>query len=1235
MKQLITGLSLLMMALGASAQTDGAGVSSLDFEAGGITYTILDQEGRTCQTKSGSSHYSYEDRKLIVEYGNTVTGDVVIPAAVERNNGGVSETYLVVGIGDYAFNNASSISIPQSVTKIGTAAFSTNTKLTKVDMGNAVTTIGTNAFAECTSLTSINLSSSLTAISKHMFSGCSNLTEITIPESVTQIDEYAFSYCRVLKSVTLPNSVVTLGSYAFTGCTSLSEVNLSENLTSLPAYAFYMNISLKSITLPASLSSIGDAAFLNCNNLKDVTCYEHSLPAVSQNSFGDAAYSGKLTIYKSMQKAFMSSPIWKNFQNIEFIPVAAEFISLNKPTLSISVGMGGQLEAVISPADATEQVVWSVVDVNPENAISVSETGRVAAQRMGTGRVKATCGTVSAYCNVTVTNNPKESVTISPIGRDVYVGDEVLMSAVVIPTTITGPITWSTSNPEVATIDETTGLLRAVSPGGALITAQCEGMSGKLSVTVLPIPASSVTLNMTELTLKAGMSQAITATVAPANTTYPDVTWETSDPNVATVSGGVITANGVGSCVIRAMCGDAMANCVVTVEETLPETVILSSSALSMKPGQNSQLTATVLPVTTTDATVIWISNNPEVVTVSADGTVTAIGVGSTTITATCGNVSSSCFVTVEPITASEVVLNYTALSLLVNQSQQLTAMVADDVTDKTINWISSDPNVATVTDGLVVAKGVGVASIVATCGEAVANCIVVVNPIPVESLTINSSINTINVGNTLTLDLTINPEDATDPKISWASSNAAVASVVNGIVSAYAPGSVTITASCGSVSASYNLTVLQPATSLTLNYETLTLELGDMEDIIATVLPSNTTDQVFWSVLPNNVATVNEQGIVQATRVGETTVTAYCGSLTASCKVIVTPVYPTKVTLNTKAATLNVSESLKLTASVEPDNVTNGTVNWRSSDIKVATVDSQGNVKAIAPGKATITATCVDMEATCEITVVAPDPKTLVMSYAEVNLHATETFKLSATVGGETGNYNFNWNSSNTKVATVDQTGLVTAVEPGTATITVSYEGMSATCNVTVTKTLATIVILDPTSLSMRTGELASLNATVYPNYTTDKTLTWVSDNEAVATVDENGIVNAVAEGYAVITVYCGNVFAQCNVTVENPQNDQPGGDNPGEDNPGGDNPGEDNPGGDNPGSGGEDNPGGDNPGEGDNGVEAIVDDAVTYNVFNLNGFKVMTTTNRDDLQKLEKGLYIINGKKVYINKF
>ena len=179
----------------------------------------------------------------------------------------------VTSIGDYAFynfSNLSSITIPNSVTSIGKYAFSDCSNLTSIKISNSVTSIGDSAFYSCSNLTSTTIPNSVTSIGNSAFEECSNLTSITIPNSVTSIGNSAFEECSSLISITIPDSVSSIGDSAFYNCSSLTSITIPDGVISIGDDAFEGCSSLTSATISSSVTSIGDCAFGDCSSLTSI-----------------------------------------------------------------------------------------------------------------------------------------------------------------------------------------------------------------------------------------------------------------------------------------------------------------------------------------------------------------------------------------------------------------------------------------------------------------------------------------------------------------------------------------------------------------------------------------------------------------------------------------------------------------------------------------------------------------------------------------------------------------------------------------------------------------------------------------------------------------------------------------------------------------------------------------------------------------------------------------------------
>ena len=254
-------------------------------------------------------------------------------------------------------------------------------------------------------------------------------------------------------------------------------------------------------------------------------------------------------------------------------------------------------------------------------------------------------------------------------------------------------------------------------------------------------------------------------------------------------------------------------------------------------------------------------------------------------------------------------------------------------------------------------------------------------------------------------------------------------------------------------------------------------------------------------------------------------------------------PVRISSVTVSPESVEIAEGASTKLTAKISPAAASDRTMTWTSSDKAIATVDGNGNVQGLKAGTATITATAEGKSGKCAVTV-----KEKTVSVTEVSLDRTEltltegsSENLTATVKPDNAtNKKVTWKSDKTGIASVDESGKVTALKAGEATITVTTEdgGKTATCKVKVAKKTVTVseVTLDKTSLELTEGEKANLTATVKPDNATNKKVTWKSDKTDIASVDESGKVTALKAGEATVTVTTedGGKTATCKVTVK-----------------------------------------------------------------------------------------------------
>ena len=498
---------------------------------------------------------------------------------------------------------------------------------------------------------------------------------------------------------------------------------------------------------------------------------------------------------------------------------------------------------------------------------------------------------------------------------EMVVGETLNLLATFTPGNTTDQrVTWAfEGNDGIASFEykEGYGVFTALKAGEFTATATSvkdPELSVTCTVKVLAIAVTGVELDQTELTLLPDAQPVtLTVTVAPANATDKSLSWESSDENVVTVADGVVTVVGEGEATITVTTADGgfTATCTVTVAGIKVTGVTLDKQTLSilLDSGETKTLVATVAPADAADKRISWASSDESIATVNENGVVTAVAAGTTTITVTTidGGYTATCEVTVvtETIAATGVSLNKTELSLNPKSAPEaLTAVIAPaDATNTKVNWESSDETVATVNEnGVVTAVAIGEATITVTTedGGFTATCTVTVSAVAATGVSVDETA-VIERGSTKALTAVVAPADATNTNVSWASSDETVATVdENGVVAAVAIGEATITVTTedGGFTATCAVTVKLTATEISLNETALDLGKGHTSTLTVNYVPADTTVKgVVWSSLNDQIATVDEDGVVTAVSAGTVRIMATYAveggeALTAICVV-------------------------------------------------------------------------------------------------------------------------------------------------------------------------------------------------------------------------------------------------------------------------------------------------------------------------------------------------------------
>lgn len=471
--------------------------------------------------------------------------------------------------------------------------------------------------------------------------------------------------------------------------------------------------------------------------------------------------------------------------------------------------------------------------------------------------------------------------------------------------------------------------------------------------------------------------------------------------------------------------------------------------------GATETLTVVYNPEDTTDdKTVTWNSTNTNAVTVD-NGVVTAVGEGSSTVTATVGEKVATINYTVRIPLESITINGDETLSKNEEKTLTVTYNPTNTTDNKTVDWESSNPEIVSIdSTGKITGKKGGTAKITATVGNVKAEKEVKV-VVPIESVSLSGD-DSILKGETKRLTATINPEDTTDDKtITWSSDDENVLFVdQNGQIRGIKEGTANVKAVVAGKETTKQITVNE------IHINSIAID-GDQEfemiknqtkNLSVTINPENTTDDkgVVWKTNNEEVARVDNDGKVTALKEGEATITATVGTNETSVKINVKEIHINSVVINELDDEFTRGDEFKFSATYTPENTTdeNKTVEWSSSNTDVGTIDQEGNFVALKEGTTKITAKIGNIKTEREVTVIenhVGDFK-LLQEEGEV-LNIGNTQKLVTVVNPEncTDAYTIKYSSSDEAIATVDENGNVTALKDGkvviTATLTTEYD--------------------------------------------------------------------------------------------------------------------------------------------------------------------------------------------------
>ncbi len=713
------------------------------------------------------------------------------------------------------------------------------------------------------------------------------------------------------------------------------------------------------------------------------------------------------------------------------------------------------------------------------------------------------------------------SISVAPGRSDLHVGDSMQLTA--NPRTTGGtaagvPVSWASSAPAIATVSPT-GLVTAVAPGNATITATTEGVSGAAQVAVTRVPVGSVLIEPEEARLAIGDELGLKVVVKDQHgVTLNDreVEWSMSPQGVVTPGAkGRVVATREGVVEIVAEAEGVKGSARVWVTPAPVARVSITPQAPSVRAGETVALAAALADrqgKALADRLVSWSSADLKLATVAPSGEVTGVAEGTVEVTATAEGQHASVKVKVTPAAVASVTVAPPE-PIVAGDKAMLAAQVKDArgqlLTGREVKWSSSSPAIVIVNkDGSVTGMAPGTAKVTAEVEGKSWTVSVTVQPVPVASVSVEGKAGSLAVGGTLGLKAVVKDAKGhvlAGREVQWSSSAAALASVArDGTVTARAPGAVTITATVEGRKGEFAVTIPAPPVA---EVKTEVLPPPVVEKPAAPpVEPKPASEKK--SPLPPPVPDAKTEvltppapeppsrraaepssggkGKLIGAVVGLAVVAAVAFAVLrpkGGEEIPPAPVLlPTAdaavatVTISGEATEVAVGRTAQFAAvlkDADGNEIQGRAVTWSSSDPAVVEVSGLGAVTGRKAGSATITATSEGRSGTATVTVAEPTSD-LPAQVASVliggggrSIEVGQTAQLTATAK-DTRGFILNdrtvvWSTGAPDVALVSSSGLVSAMGAGSATITASSEGKSAETRITVTAPKPPVAIPEP----------------------------------------------------------------------------------------------------------------------------------------------------------------------------
>ena len=1084
--------------------------------------------------------YTLDDanRATITGYSGNATA-LYIPGEIDGHE--------VVAIGDRAFENRTdlrTVMIPDSVTEIEAYSFNNCTNLSNVTLSKSLKYMGGRAFGSCEKITQIEIPKSLDncgnsgyASYHGPFGACSGLKKITFEEGATEVSNGLFRGCTGLEEINIPDGVTKIESSSFEDCINLVSVNISDSVIKIENEAFAGCEKIESINIPDSVTEIGERTFANCSKLSNVKLSKN-LEYMGGRAFGSCEKITQIEIPKSLDNCGNSG--YASYHGPFGACSGLKKITFEEGTTEISSGLFRGctgLEEINIPNSVTEiesssfEDCINLVSVNiPDSVIKIGNEAFAGCKKIESINIPDSVTEIggSTFANCSKLSNVKLSKNLEYMGGRAF-GSCEKITQIEIPKSLDncgnsgyasyhGPFGACSGLKKITFEEGTTEISSGLFRG-------CTGLEEiNIPDSVTEIESSSfedsinlVSVNIPDSVIKIG-NEAFAGCEKIESINIPDSVTEIGErtfANCSKLSNVKLSKN------LEYMGGRAFGSCEKITQIEIPKSLDNcgnSGYASYHGPfGACSGLKKIIFEEGTKE-----ISNNLfrgctglEEISIPAS----VIKIERYTF-ADCTNLKNVYFSNGVKNVENNAFTNCTSL----------TKVNIPDTVDSIGN--SAFSGCTNLVEVHLPDKLKEIAS------DTFSGC--------KKLTTINFPSTLTMIGNSAFSGCESLPEAILPSGVEKIESNAF--KNCKALKKAAVPDTVS---SIGS-SAFYGCETL---TDITLGSKLKKIESQTFYG--CTVLPS--------IVIPYNVTTIGDSAFVNCTKLTQITVPRNTTSIASNAfsypkkmtmygpsdcyaetyasgkgiKYVTQDIHATSVSLDITEKTAEHYDDFQLTATIAPLNFTDAVV-WTSSNEEVAAVSDTGYVEICGVGTAVITVTAGNVKAVCKITV----PQLIdwiEFDEDEIELKAGQTYQLKPYISpSDATNKKLKYTSSDTKVAEVSASGLVTAKSEGEAKIRAAATDGSdeyAVCYVTVTgKAKVTGITLDRTSAEVKRGEKLTLNVTASPSYASNKKVVWKSANTKIATVDANGSVTAKAPGRTKITVTSSensSYQASCTVTV------------------------------------------------------------------------------------------------------